>query len=88
VNPEDTSVPEMILYLRSLVKSKPRAETLSGAHLFEEQRSRRAMICLFLAILEMVRLQAIVAGAEGRVRRDRRERRTDASTKYLPRTAR
>ena len=60
VNPEDTSVPEMILYLRSLVKSKPRGETLSVAHLFEEQRSRRAMICLFLAILEMVRLQAIV----------------------------
>jgi segregation and condensation protein A len=28
--------------------------------LFEAQRSRRAMICLFLAMLEMVRMQALV----------------------------
>ncbi|MGC9970521.1 MAG: segregation/condensation protein A [Bryobacteraceae bacterium] len=60
VNPEDVSVPDMILYLSSLLKSKPRGEKLSAALLFEEQRSRRAMICLFLAILEMVRLQAVV----------------------------
>jgi segregation and condensation protein A len=60
VNHEDVSVPDMILYLKSLLKSKPRGEHLSAARLFEEQRSRRAMICLFLAILEMVRLQAVV----------------------------
>jgi segregation and condensation protein A len=28
--------------------------------LFEEQRTRRAMIALFLAVLEMVKLQAVV----------------------------
>ena len=60
VDHEDVSVPDMVLYLRSLLKSKPRGERLSAARLFEEQRSRRAMICLFLAILEMVRLQAVV----------------------------
>ena len=60
VNQEEVSVPDMILYLSSLLRSKPRGEKVSAALLFEGQRSRRAMICLFLAILEMVRLQAVV----------------------------
>jgi segregation and condensation protein A len=60
VNQEEVSVPDMILYLSSLLRSKPRGEKVSAALLFEGQRSRRAMICLFLAILEMVRLQAVI----------------------------
>jgi len=60
VNHEDVSVPDMVLYLRSLILSKPRGEKIPAAELFEAQRSRRAMICLFLAILEMVRMQALV----------------------------
>jgi segregation and condensation protein A len=36
------------------------SESLSVVELFERQRSRRAMVALFLAILEMVKLQAIM----------------------------
>jgi len=32
---------------------------VSATHLFERQRSARAMICLFLAILELVKRQAV-----------------------------
>jgi segregation and condensation protein A len=60
VNKEDVSVPDMVQYLKSLLKGKPRNERVGAAQLFEKQRSRRAMICLFLAILEMVKMQAIV----------------------------
>ena len=60
VNQDDVSVPDMIQYLKSLLQGKPRGEKFGVAGLFEEQRSRRAMICLFLAMLEMVRMQAIV----------------------------
>lgn len=60
VDKEDVSVPDMILYLRSVLKDAARTEMISVVQLFERQRSRRAMICLFLAILEMVRRQAVV----------------------------
>ncbi len=60
LNHEEVSVPDMIQYLKSMLKSKPRNERVSIVQLFEEQHSRRAMICLFLAILEMVKLQAVV----------------------------
>ena len=36
-----------------------RTGLVSARELFERQRSRRAMICLFLALLELVKLQAI-----------------------------
>ena len=36
-----------------------RMESISAVKLFERQRSRRAMICLFLAILELVKRQAV-----------------------------
>ncbi len=57
VGKEDVSVPDMIRYLRKVfeLEHKP----VSARELFERQRSRRAMICLFLAVLEMVKLQAI-----------------------------
>jgi segregation and condensation protein A len=60
INQEEVSVPDMILYLKSLLKEKPRGERLPALALFERQKSRRAMICLFLAILEMVKMQAVV----------------------------
>jgi segregation and condensation protein A len=60
LNREEVSVPDMIQHLRSLLRDRPRSEKLSAVELFEKQRSRRAMICLFLAILEMVKMQAIV----------------------------
>jgi segregation and condensation protein A len=57
VGKEDVSVPDMIRYLGDLLQSK--TEKFSVTRLFESQRSRRAMICLFLAMLEMVKRQAV-----------------------------
>jgi segregation and condensation protein A len=59
VGQEDVTVPQMISYLRDVLREKKRGDLVSAMHLFESQRSRRAMICLFLAILEMVRMQAL-----------------------------
>ncbi|HEY6344653.1 MAG TPA: segregation/condensation protein A [Bryobacteraceae bacterium] len=57
VDREDVTVPDMIRYLRELFERETGA--VSARELFESQRSRQAMICLFLAILEMVKLQAL-----------------------------
>jgi segregation and condensation protein A len=61
VGKEDVTVPDMIRFLRGVLTHELGAgETVSAATLFERQRSRRSMICLFLAILEMVRMQAVL----------------------------
>lgn len=57
ITQEDISVPDMMRFLRKLFERERRA--LPARELFERQRSRRAMICLFLAMLEMVKLQAL-----------------------------
>ena len=57
VNQEEVSVPDMIRYLRNVFDKE--SDALSARELFERQRSRRAMICLFLAVLELVKLQAL-----------------------------
>jgi segregation and condensation protein A len=59
VNKEDVSIPDMIGFLRRRLQDVPRGEAVPVLPLFEQQRSRRAMICLFLAILEMVKQQAV-----------------------------
>ena len=59
VTKEDVSVPDMIAYLRNVLKDDKRTIKLSATELFDRQRSRRAMVCLFLAILEMVKMQMI-----------------------------
>jgi len=56
---EEVSVPDMIGLLRNLFKERGRSETLQARELFEAQRSRRAIVCLFLAILELVKRQAL-----------------------------
>lgn len=60
VGEEEVTVPGMIQVLQSALRELRRGESLGAAAMFERQRSRRAMICLFLAILEMVRMQAAV----------------------------
>ncbi len=61
VDGEEVNVPQMILHLKTLLRNaRTRDEALSAVALFERQRSRRAMICLLLAILEMVKMQAVV----------------------------
>lgn len=59
IGKESVSVPEMIDFLRRQLTRSRRQEILSATQLFESQRSRRAMICLFLAILELVKRQAV-----------------------------
>jgi segregation and condensation protein A len=59
VSQDEISVPDMMLFLKSRLKDSERAEKVSVKNLFEAQRSRRAMVCLFLAILEMVKQHAV-----------------------------
>jgi segregation and condensation protein A len=58
ISTETVSVPDMIRYLRNQL-THLRKDSLSATQLFEKQRSPRAMICLFLAILELVKRQAV-----------------------------
>jgi segregation and condensation protein A len=58
VDKEDVTVPEMIAYVREQIGRIRGDRSISATRLFEEQRSRRAIICLFLAILELVKGQA------------------------------
>ncbi len=56
---ESVTVPEMIDFLRGELSRSRRQEGVSATRLFERQRTRNAMICLFLAILELVKRQAV-----------------------------
>ena len=56
---EDVSVADMILYLKSVFLAAGDDEPVFIMQIFEQQRSRRAMIALFLAVLEMVKMQAV-----------------------------
>jgi segregation and condensation protein A len=59
IEKEDVTVPDMIQYMKTMLDDKPKGHRLSTRQLFESQRSRRAIICLFLALLELVKRQAI-----------------------------
>jgi segregation and condensation protein A len=59
IGKEDVGVPDMIRFLRYELEHSRPSQSLSATRLFERQRSRRAMICLFLAILELVKMQAV-----------------------------
>jgi segregation and condensation protein A len=59
VGKEDVSIPDMIRYLEAVFRDLNKSDSLSVAELFERQGSRRAMLCLFLAVLELVRRQAL-----------------------------
>jgi segregation and condensation protein A len=60
IGKEDVSVPDMIRYLERVFGDLRTGEALPAAELFERQSSRRAMICLFLAMLELVRRHALM----------------------------
>jgi segregation and condensation protein A len=49
----------MIQFLKHQLTRTRREKAISATELFEKQRSRRAMICLFLAILELVKRQSV-----------------------------
>jgi segregation and condensation protein A len=59
VGKEEVSIPDMIRYLERVFGAMHTGESLPAAELFDRQWSRRAMICLFLAMLELVRRQAL-----------------------------
>jgi segregation and condensation protein A len=59
IGAESVSIPDMIVFLRSQLNRSRQQEALSANQLYDRQRSRRAIICLFLAILELVKRQAI-----------------------------
>jgi segregation and condensation protein A len=60
VEPADVTVAEMMHYLRDCFVEAGEGQPVFILRIFEQQPSRRAMIALFLAVLEMVRMQAVV----------------------------
>ena len=59
VRDEEISVGDMVLHIRSLLEATRKDKPLFILQVMERQRTRRAMICLFLAVLEMVKSQAV-----------------------------
>jgi segregation and condensation protein A len=53
------NVADMVAHLRNLLDHTRRDKPLFILQVLEQQRSRRAMICVFLAVLEMVKMQAV-----------------------------
>jgi len=60
VESADVTVADMIRYVRDRFLEIQPEEPVFILRIFERQRTRRAMIALFLAVLEMVRMQAVV----------------------------
>ena len=56
----DVTVADMIRYLRNEFLDAGENQPVFILRIFERQRTRRSMIALFLAVLEMVRMQAVV----------------------------
>ncbi len=59
VGQDDFSIPDMMEMVRQQLGRADGQELVSATQLFERQHSARAIICLFLAILELVKRQAI-----------------------------
>jgi segregation and condensation protein A len=59
ISEEDVRVPDMIQMLRQRLSRLKHGDAISATQIFEQQRSRRAIICLFLAILELVKREAV-----------------------------
>ena len=58
IKDETVSVSDMVAHLRALLRETKKDKPLFILQVMEQQRTRRAMICLFLAVLEMVKMQA------------------------------
>jgi len=59
IRDEEISVSDMVLHVRTLLQDTQKDKPLFILRVMEQQRSRRAMICLFLAVLEMVKSQSV-----------------------------
>jgi len=60
VEAADVTVSDMILYLKERFLEIGPEQPVFILRILEQQRSRRAMIALFLAVLESVRMQAVI----------------------------
>src|SRR5690349_2141676 len=60
VEAADVTIADMVRYLRDRFVEAGPDQPVFIVQVFEQQRTRRAMIALFLAVLEMVRMQAVV----------------------------
>lgn len=60
VESNDVTVADMIRYLKEQFEERGPEEPVFILRIFEQQRTRRAMIALFLAVLEAVRMQAVI----------------------------
>ncbi len=60
VEAADVSIADMIRYLKGCFVEAGPSQPVFIMRIFAQQRSRRAMIALFLAVLELVRMQAAV----------------------------
>src|ERR1044071_8527815 len=60
VESAEVTVADMIRYLKERFLEVPPEQPVYILRILEQQRTRRSMIALFLAVLEMVRMQAVV----------------------------
>jgi segregation and condensation protein A len=60
VEQADVTVADMIHYLKDQFVEAGPDKPVFIMRIFERQRTRRAMIAMFLAVLEMVRMQAVI----------------------------
>lgn len=60
VESADITIADMIQYLKACFREAGPDQPVFILRIFEQQRTRRAMIVLFLAVLEMVRMQAVM----------------------------
>ncbi len=60
VEAADVTVGSMIRYLHDQFREAGENQPVFILRIFEKQRTRRSMIALFLAVLEMVRMQAVI----------------------------
>jgi segregation and condensation protein A len=60
VREEEVSVSDMVAHVRELLNATRKDKPLFILQVMESQRTRRAMICLFLAVLEMVKAQTVL----------------------------
>ncbi len=85
VTEEEISVGDMVVHLRSLLEATKKDKPLFILRVMEQQRTRRAMICIFLAVLEMVKthvVEILQADLFGEIALGKGERFTD--TEALP----
>jgi segregation and condensation protein A len=59
VTSEDVSISDMVTHVRRLLEGSRNDRPLFILQVMEQQRTRRGMICLFLAVLELVKMQAV-----------------------------